>query len=72
MGKISEAGSSQALTPTSITSHGILTCGFDGERLGVVFEDLKRAFNIEIRAGDPAINDYRLTSLLNIASRYYN
>jgi ferric-dicitrate binding protein FerR (iron transport regulator) len=35
---------------------------YDGERLEVVFEDLKRTFNIDIRAGDPAINDYRLTS----------
>ena len=35
---------------------------YDGERLGVVFEDLKRAYNIEIRVADPEINDYRLTS----------
>jgi ferric-dicitrate binding protein FerR (iron transport regulator) len=35
---------------------------YDGERLGVIFADLKRTFNIDIVAGDPAINDYRLTS----------
>ncbi len=35
---------------------------YDGERLGVVFEDLKRAYNIEIRVADPEINNYRLTS----------
>ncbi len=35
---------------------------YDGERLGVVFADLKRTFNIDIVASDPAINDYRLTS----------
>ncbi len=35
---------------------------YDGERLGIVFEDLKRAYNIEIRVADPEINDFRLTS----------
>ncbi len=35
---------------------------YDGERLGVIFADLKRTFNIDIVASDPAINDYRLTS----------
>jgi transmembrane sensor len=35
---------------------------FDGERLENVFTDLKRTFNIDIIAADPAINDYRLTS----------
>ncbi len=39
---------------------GMLT--YDGERLEVVFEDLKRTYNIEIKVADPAINDYRLTS----------
>ncbi len=63
VGKISEAGSSQALnTNLNYLSWHTDMLVFDGERLGVVFEDLKRAFNIEIRAGDPAINDYRLTS----------
>jgi ferric-dicitrate binding protein FerR (iron transport regulator) len=35
---------------------------YDGERLGVVFDDLKRAYNIEIKVADPEINEYRLTS----------
>ncbi len=35
---------------------------YDGERLGVVFEDLKRAYNIEIKVADPEISEYRLTS----------
>jgi ferric-dicitrate binding protein FerR (iron transport regulator) len=35
---------------------------YDGERLGVVFEDLKRAYNIDIRVADPEINEFRLTS----------
>jgi ferric-dicitrate binding protein FerR (iron transport regulator) len=35
---------------------------YDGERLEVVFEDLKRACNIEIKVADPEINDFRLTS----------
>lgn len=35
---------------------------YDGERLGVVFDDLKRAYDIDIKVADPAINDYRLTS----------
>ena len=39
---------------------GMLT--YDGERLGVVFEDLKRAYNIEIKVADPEINEFRLTS----------
>ncbi len=39
---------------------GMLT--YDGERLEVVFEDLKRTYNIEIKVADPAINDFRLTS----------
>lgn len=35
---------------------------YDGEKLGVVFADLKHAYNINISASDPAINDYRLTT----------
>lgn len=36
---------------------------YDGERLEVVFRDLKRAFGIDIIPSDPSINDFRLTSL---------
>ncbi len=39
------------------------TLNFDGERLEVVFKDLKRSFNINIIASDSTINDFRLTSL---------
>ena len=35
---------------------------FDGERLEKVFIDMKRTFDIDITAADPAINDYRLSS----------
>lgn len=63
VGKVSEAASSQALnTNINYLSWHTELLVYDGARLEVVFEDLKRTFNIEIRAGDPAINDYRLTS----------
>jgi len=63
VGKVSEAGSSQALnTNVNYLSWHTELLVYDGERLEVVFEDLKRTFNIDIRAGDPAINDFRLTS----------
>jgi transmembrane sensor len=63
VGKVSEAASSQALnTNVNYLSWHTELLVYDGERLEVVFEDLKRTFNIEIRAGDPAINDFRLTS----------
>ncbi len=35
---------------------------YDGEQLGVVFEDLKRTYNIDIKVADPEISGYRLTS----------
>jgi len=35
---------------------------YEGERLGVVFEDLKRAYGINIKVADPEIADFRLTS----------
>lgn len=35
---------------------------YEGERLGVVFEDLKRAYGINIEVSDPEIADFRLTS----------
>lgn len=63
VGKVSDAGSSQALnTNVNYLSWHTDLLVYDGERLEVVFEDLKRTFDIEIRAGDPSINDYRLTS----------
>jgi len=63
VGKLSDTGSSQARNTNAnyLSWHtGMLV--YDGERLEVVFEDLRRTFNIDITAGDPAINDYRLTS----------
>ena len=36
---------------------------YDGERLEVVFKDLKRSFGIDIIPSDPSINDFRLTTL---------
>jgi ferric-dicitrate binding protein FerR (iron transport regulator) len=63
VGKVSETGSSQELnTNVNYLSWHTDLLVYDGERLEVVFEDLKRTFAIEIRAGDPAINDFRLTS----------
>ncbi len=63
VGKVSETGSSQALnTNVNYLSWHTDLLVYDGERLEVVFEDLKRTFGIDIRAGDPAINDLRLTS----------
>ena len=39
------------------------TLNYDGERLEVVFSDLKRSYNINIVTSDPSINDFRLTTL---------
>ncbi|HCM59069.1 MAG TPA: hypothetical protein DIS74_01545 [Bacteroidales bacterium] len=35
---------------------------YEDERLSVVFEDLKRAYGINIKVADPEITDFRLTS----------
>jgi len=63
IGRISGDNSSRALnTNANYLSWNTDILTYDGERLGVVFTDLKRTFNIDIAAADPAINDYRLTS----------
>lgn len=63
VGKVSTAGSSQAInTNANYLSWHTDMLVYDGERLEVVFKDLSRTYNIDITAGDPAINDYRLTS----------
>jgi ferric-dicitrate binding protein FerR (iron transport regulator) len=63
VGRISDRGSSQAVnTDANYLSWHTDMLIFDGERLETVFADLKRTFNINIVAADPAINDYRLTS----------
>ena len=63
IGKLSGNKASQAInTNVNYLSWKTDMLSYDGERLGVVFADLKRSFNIDIVATDPAINDYRLTS----------
>ena len=63
IGRISGTNSSSAVnTDANYLSWNTDILTYDGERLGVVFADLKRTFNIDIVASDPAINDYRLTS----------
>jgi len=63
IGRVSGNNTSSALnTNANYLSWNTDILTYDGERLGVVFADLKRTFNIDIVAGDPAINDYRLTS----------
>ncbi len=63
VGRISERGSSMELN----TNHNYLgwhtgMLSYDGERLEVVFQELKRAYNLEIRAADEEINEFLLTS----------
>ena len=63
IGKMSETNSSNSLnTNVNYLSWNTDRLIYDGEKLGVVFEDLKRAYNINIMAADPAINNYRLTT----------
>ena len=63
VGRVSDAGASQSLnTNVNYLAWHTDMLVYDGERLEVVFSDLKRTFNIDIKAADPAINDYRLTS----------
>lgn len=63
IGRISGTNSSRAVnTDANYLSWNTDVLTYDGERLGVVFADLKRTFNIDIVASDPAIYDYRLTS----------
>jgi ferric-dicitrate binding protein FerR (iron transport regulator) len=63
IGRISDRGSSHTVNRDAnyLSWHTDMLI-FDGERLETVFADLKRTFNIDIVAADPAINDYRLTS----------
>lgn len=64
LGKLSDSNSdSQLNTNENYLSWTTGTLNFDGEKLEVVFRDLKRSFNINIIASDPSINDFRLTSL---------
>jgi len=64
LGKLSGTKSDSGLnTDENYLSWTTGTLNFDGERLEVVFSDLKRSFNINIIASDSSINDFRLTSL---------
>lgn len=64
IGKLSDSKSDSGLnTNENYLSWTTGTLNFDGERLVVVFRDLKRSFNINIIASDSSINDFRLTSL---------
>lgn len=63
VGKISGSSAVQALnTNVNYLAWHTGMLSYDGERLGVVFEDLKRTFNIEIKVADPEISEFRLTS----------
>jgi transmembrane sensor len=63
IGKMSETASTQSLNKNAnYLSWNTDRLIYDGERLGVVFADLKRVYNIDIKAADPAINEYRLTT----------
>lgn len=66
IGKMSETNSSNSLnTNVNYLSWNTDRLIYDGEKLDVVFADLKRAYNINIVAADPAINEYRLTTQFN-------
>lgn len=63
VGMVSDASASQAPnTNVNYLAWHTDMLVYEGERLEVVFSDLKRSFNIDIKAADPAIYDYRLTS----------
>lgn len=63
IGKMSETASSQAVnTNLNYLSWNTDRLIYDGEKLGVVFDDLRRTYNIKIVASDPSIYDYRLTT----------
>jgi ferric-dicitrate binding protein FerR (iron transport regulator) len=66
IGRLSADNSSQMLnTNVNYISWHTDMLAFDGEKLSVVFADLKRTFNIDIVAADEAINDFRLTSMFD-------
>lgn len=63
VGKLSDANTSSTLnTDANYLSWNTDMLRYNGERLGVVFADLKRSYNIDIVAADPSINDYRITT----------
>lgn len=63
VGKVSDGGASRTRnTNANYLAWHTDMLFYDGERLEIVFSDLKRVFNIDIKASDPAINNYKLTS----------
>jgi ferric-dicitrate binding protein FerR (iron transport regulator) len=63
VGKLSDSSTSRAInTDANYLSWNTDMLRYNGERLGVVFADLKRSYNIDIVAADPSINDYRITT----------
>ena len=63
IGRVSDSNASRALnTNVNYLAWHTDMLIYEGERLGVVFEDLKRAYGIDIKVADPEIADFRLTS----------
>lgn len=63
IGKMSETASSRSVnTNVNYLSWNTDRLIYDGEKLSVVFADLRRTYNINIIATDPEIYDYRLTT----------
>jgi len=66
IGKVSSDKGEQTLnTNINYMSWNSDVLEYDGERLAVVFKDLKHAYNIDIVAADPLINNFRLTTLFD-------
>ncbi len=63
VGRVSDSSASSALnTNVNYLAWHTDMLIYEGERLGVVFDDLKRAYGIDIKVADPEIADFRLTS----------
>jgi len=64
VGKISDSGSSSEINSNSnYLSWNTEKLIYNGENLGKVFDDLKRAYNIDVTATDPGIKEYTLTTV---------
>jgi len=63
IGRVSDSNVSRALNTNMnyLAWHTDMLI-YEDERLGVVFDDLKRAYGIDIKVADPEITDFRLTS----------
>lgn len=68
IGKLSEESSaSMRNTDANYMSWRTDRLSYDGERLEVVFNDLKRCYNIDINTADTSINNYRLTTTFDFS-----